>query len=41
LACISDSNAEIIEGISIPSSAKSEKMDDIKRTKDIKVFFMA
>jgi hypothetical protein len=37
---MSDSNAEIIEGISIPSSAKSEKMDETKRTRDRKVFFM-
>jgi hypothetical protein len=38
---MSDSNAEIIEGMSIPSSAKSEKMDETKRTRDRKMFFMA
>jgi hypothetical protein len=38
---MSDSNAAMMEGISIPSSAKSEKMDETKRTTDRKMFFMA
>jgi hypothetical protein len=38
---MSDSNAAMMEGMSIPSSAKIEKMDEAKRTTDKKVFFMA
>jgi len=38
---MSDSNAAMMEGMSIPSSAKSEKMDETKRTRDRNMFFMA